>query len=151
MATFHFRLETLLRLRLETRDARRADLVKAQRAEQALEAQGDELAQERQSTDERSRRLAAPGTADIDALIGSHRYQLALKARTEHLANQLLQVQAEVQKRRQALVEADREVRVLEKLREKQHAAQRVREERLQQKQLDEQATIGFTRREASA
>jgi flagellar FliJ protein len=150
MSSFRFRLETLLRLRLADRDQRRAELAKAQRAEDVLLVQADGLARERAETCELSRKLASPGAADVDRLIASHRYELVLKARAGQLAGQLEQVRAEVSRRRQVLVEADRQVRVLEKLREKQQTAHNLREERREQKLLDERALIGFVRQEAS-
>jgi len=146
--SFRFRLETLLRLRLADRDQRRAELVKAQRAEDTLLAQAEALAREQTQTHELSRNLASPGAADIDRLIAAHRYELVLRTKAQQLAGQIQQVKTEVERRRQVLVEADRQVRVLEKLREKQQAAHTIREEKHEQKELDEQALVGFTRRE---
>jgi flagellar export protein FliJ len=60
-------------------------------------------------------------------------------------------VQAEVERRRLALVEADRQIRVLEKLREKQEEAYRTDELRREQQMLDEQAILGFGRRKDAA
>ena len=108
MSSFRFRLDTLLRLRLAERDARRADLAKAQRAEDALVAQAAALAGEQRETVELSRRLASPGAADVYRLIAAHRYELVLKARSQQLAGQIDQVRAEVHRRRAVLVEADR-------------------------------------------
>lgn len=149
MSSFHFRLETLLRLRLADRDQRRAELAKAQRAEDTLVAQADTLAREQAQTQELSRKLAAPGTADVDRLIASHRYELVLRTKAQQLAGQIAQVRAEIERRRQLLVEADRQVRVLEKLRENQRAAHNLREDKREQDQLDELALVGFARREA--
>jgi flagellar FliJ protein len=151
MPSFRFRLDTLLRLRLADRDARRADLAKAQRAEDALLAQAAALVREQQETVDLSRRLALPGAGDVDRLIAAHRYELVLKARSHQLAGQIEQVRAEVERRRAVLVEADRQVRVLQKLREKQQSAHTQREDKLAQKILDEQAAIGFLRQEVIA
>jgi flagellar export protein FliJ len=148
MSSFHFRLETLLRLRLADRDQRRAELAKAQRAEVTLLAQSDALACEQVETQELTRKLAAPGTADVDRLIASHRYELVLRTKAQQLAGQIQQVRAEVERRWQIVVEADRQVRVLEKLRERQQLAHNVGEAKHEQKQLDEQALVGFTHRE---
>lgn len=147
---FRFRLESLLRLRLADRDERRADLAKGLRAEAALLAQAGDLQQDRQKTNERSRRLASPGEADISGLLASHRYELVLKTRAKQLAEQITQVQGEVERRRQSLVEADRQVRVLEKLRDRRRAEYVAGEARLEQRQLDEQALLGFHRREVT-
>jgi flagellar FliJ protein len=151
MSAFRFRLETLLRLRLADRDQRRADLVKAQRAENALLDQAEALAQEQGANQELSRQWASPGAADVDRLIASHRYELVLRTRSQQLAAQIQQVRGEVERRRQALVEADRQVRVLEKLRERQQLAHHMREEKREQKQLDERAILGFLRRRRRA
>ena len=89
MSSFHFRLETLLRLRLADRDQRRADLAKALRAEEALASQDALLRGEQREMAELSRRLASPGAADIDRLLASHRYELVLKTRVQQLTGQI--------------------------------------------------------------
>src|SRR5262249_28679417 len=103
MASFHFRLETLLRLRLAYRDQRRAGLAKAIRAEEML--RGEEQAIERRQAEaaERGRQLKSPGTANIDALLQIHRYELVLAAKRQQLALQITQVAAETERRRQNL------------------------------------------------
>jgi flagellar FliJ protein len=88
--------------------------------------------------------------ADISGLLASHRYELVLKSRAMQLAEQIVQVQGEVERRRLALVEADRQVRVLEKLRERRRVEHAAGEARLEQRQLDEQAILGFHRREVT-
>jgi flagellar FliJ protein len=145
---FRFRLSTLLRLRTAERDERRADLAKALQAEAILREQQQRLTAEQGQLVERSRQLKAPGAADVDALLHAHRYELVLAARRRQLAGQLEQVQAEIERRRQALVEADRQVRVLEKLRERQQTAYAAVQTRHEIKQYDEMATIGHVRRQ---
>ena len=147
---FHFRLETLLRLRIAERDERRADLAKALRAEELLRAEEQRLQAEQASLAEHERKLKAPGAANIDALLHAHRYELVLVAQSRQLATQMAQVAAETERRRQALVEADRQVRVLEKLRERQAAAFKIREERQEAKRYDEMAILGHSRKEAA-
>ena len=149
MPPFRFRLETLLRLRLVDRDQRRADVAKAQRAEAMLREQAAEIEREQAEIRGLSRRLMSPGAGDVDALLRSHRYEMVLRSQAQQLAVQITQVVAEVNRRRQALVEADRQVRVLEKLRERQLAAHAAREAKQEMKELDELASIGFVRQEA--
>ena len=151
MSSFRFRLETLLRLRLANRDQRRAELSKAQRAEDTLLAQAGKLSQEQVQVQELARQLASPGQADVDRLIAAHRYELVLRSQSQQLAAQIEHVRHEVARRRQVLVEADRQVRVLQKLREKQRAAHLAGEEKLEQKQLDERAVLGYVHQEAEA
>src|SRR5262245_60935021 len=100
---FHFRLQTLLRLRIAERNERRAELAKALRAEAVLQEQQARLAAEQVELAERGRQLKAPGTANVDALLQTHRYEVVLAAQARHLATQMVQVAAEVERRRQAL------------------------------------------------
>jgi flagellar FliJ protein len=146
MTSFRFRLDTLLRLRIADRDQRRADLAKALRALEMLRAEERAIAEQQAAAAENARQLKSPGVADVDALLQTHRFELALATQRRTLASQISQVQAEADRRRQALVEADRQVRVLEKLRERQAAAHRRDAERLEIKQFDEAAAQGFVR-----
>jgi flagellar protein FliJ len=145
---FNFRLQTLLRLRIAERDQRRNDLTKALRAEALLRTQQALLCGEQAELAERGRRLKSPGAGNIDALLHTHRYEIVLAARLRQLAVQMTEVAAETERRRLALVEADRQVRVLEKLRERQAAAYRQSEERREAKQFDEVAIQGFVRQQ---
>ena len=148
MTDFKFRLETLLRLRIAERDQRRADLAKALGAEEMLRAEDQAIERKQVAAAEESRRLKSPGAADVDALLQTHRFELAITTQRRTLASQIAQVQAEAERRRLAVVEADRQVRVLEKLRERQAAAHRHEAERLDVKQFDELATQAFVRRQ---
>ncbi len=147
MPQFRFRLETLLRMRIAERDQRRSDLAKALRAEEVLRNEERQLATEQTQLALEARRQKSPGAANVDRLLQTHRYEMVLAARGRQLATQLSEVAAESERRRLALVEADRQVRILEKLRERQGLAHRVRQEQLQTKQFDELASLGYGRR----
>lgn len=144
---FRFRLQTLLRLRLGERDQRRAELARAIRAEEMLRGEEHRLLEEQAEAARRGRTLKSPGAANVDALLETHRYEVVLAARRRQIATQLAQVQVETERRRQAVVEADRQVRVLEKLGERQAEAHRRQVSRLETKQYDEVAVLGFVRR----
>jgi flagellar protein FliJ len=151
MSSFHFRLAALLRLRLADRGQRRAELAAARRTEETLQAEAAAVARERSQIQERSRNLASPGTADVDRLITAHRYDALLRTRAQTLAEQLQDARALAERRRLALVEADRQVHMLQKLREKQQAAHEARDAKQEQKRLDESALVEFLRREMPA
>ena len=151
MSAYRFRLETLLRLRIAERDQRRAELAKALRAEQVLLEELRQVEADRADAAVVLRQRSTPGAADVDALLRTNRYQHVLKARRSQLEAQIEQVRAEAERRRLALVEADRQVRVLEKLRERQQAAYRTRQSQLEVKQLDEVAAIAHARRGEAA
>jgi flagellar FliJ protein len=145
---FRFRLEPLLRLRLSERDQRRADLAKALRALEVLRADLVKIEAEHQEIADRARILRAPGGADVDALLATHRYEVLLAAKRRQVRDQIVQVEGECERRRLMLVEADRHLRVLEKLRERREAEHQRMAERREAKQLDEVGILGFIQRQ---
>ncbi len=146
MSAFRFRLTTLLRLRLAERDERRGDLAKALAAAEILRGQRQSLAAESQENQALLRRLAGAGSGNVDGMIHAHRYVAILNARSLQLTAQESQVEREIERRRQVLVEADRQVRVLEKLQSRQKAEHQRRIDKIEAKQLDEVGAVGHFR-----
>jgi flagellar protein FliJ len=132
-----FRLETLLKLREFTRDERRRDLAQAYEAERILHQRIAALHEEVTAVQQRTRRLAT-GTLNMEDLLHARRYQLLTQSHIASSNQQLEQVRQEVERRRQALMEADREVKVLEKLRERSQRQEEQAAARREAKQLDE-------------
>ncbi len=141
MAKFSFRLAALLRLRESRRDECRAALAEAFRVEEALAKQLDGVSRELDALREFCRKNASPGAVDIDRLVQAQRYELVARAQQQRLTEQRQTVAAEIERRRQALVEANREVRILEKLRQRQAEQHRREEELREVKRLDEIAS----------
>lgn len=144
MAKFRFRLATLLRLRQALRDQRREALAEAYRVDELLAVQWARLQQEIDALGAECRRAAGPGTVNVDRLLEAQRYELALKTRQRQLQDQRRQVAEQIEHRRAALAEADRQVRVLEKLRQRQAARHQYEENRREIKLLDEVAQRQF-------
>ena len=140
MAKFKFRLATLLRLREVARDERRTELAEAYRADDVLQEQLDHVAAQLGRLQGRCRKAGGAGPVDIDRLVEAQRYGLTLRNQQHQLGRQRHVIAAEIERRHQALVGANRDVRVLEKLREKQAARHRQEESRQESKQLDEVA-----------
>ncbi len=138
MAKYKFRLETLQRVREARRDEQRAALAEAFRAEQVLADGRAELVVEAESLRELRRSAAAGRYMDVNRMLEAQRYELLLKARSQELAKQAVLLAAETERRRQLLVESDREVRVLELLDERHHREFKQEQQRLETKQLDE-------------
>jgi flagellar protein FliJ len=149
MPTFRFRLSAVQRLREAVRDERRASLAQAYQADTVLEAKLQGL--EREAADLRSgyRGAAQPGSVDVDRLIDTHRHALVLQLDRQHCLRQRELLAGEIERRREALAVAERDVRVLEKLREKHCQRFDEQQTRQAQKQLDEFATIAAARKEA--
>ena len=150
MTKFKFRLATLLRLREATRDARRTELADAYRADDVLNEHLDRVGRELDWLRTQCRKAAGPGTVDVERLVEAGRYELSLRAQRGQLEGQREAVGAEIDRRRQALLAADRDVRLLEKLRDKQAKRHRQEENRQETKQLDEVAGQRAAREEVS-
>src|ERR1700750_2508575 len=113
MAKYKFRLETLQKVREAHRDSQRASLADAFRAEQVLAEHRAQLVVEERSLRELQRSAAEGRYLDVNRWLEAQRYELLLKAQSQELAKQATLLAAETERRRQMLVEADREVRVL--------------------------------------
>ncbi len=140
MAGFTFRLEPILKLRMTARDRCRESLAAAYHAEQIIQQQLEAVRQTIRQSERMRRRLSNPGHINVDRLLDTHRYEMTLESQVTEMERKRSQVQAEIQRRREALVEADREVRLMEKLRAKKQFAYRQREAKTEIRELDEVA-----------
>lgn len=138
MALFQFRFATLLKLREATRDARQAELNQALQAAEVVRGNMADIEREIDGLRAYARQAAASRELNVDQLLAAQRYELVLRAHQKDLEQQLARVEEEIEKRQQALMEANREVRVLEKLRERLHERFRQEEERRLMAQIDE-------------
>ncbi len=143
-----FRLATLLKLREATRDERRGALAEAFRAEAVLVENLRGVEEELSSLAGDYRQATLPGRIDVDRLLEHQRREALLIAQKNEYARQRELVLAEVERRREALAQADRDVRMLEKLREKQALADIADAARAAAKQLDEFAVQSRANRE---
>lgn len=144
MARFHFRLATLLRLRELAREERRTQLAEVLRLlDQMRERQTaiGSLLEEAQKL-----QAAPPGMVDVDRLLNATRYELVLRSELRQLELQETTLAAEIDKRRQALIAAERELRTLELLRDTQQQRHQAEEESRLQKELDEIAVLRHVR-----
>lgn len=140
MSQFKFRLESLLKLRQADRQQQRVALAEVYRMDELLAQQLNLITLESKELRNRCLAIAAPGRIDVDRLIAVQRYGQVLRTKSRELAERKSQVTAEIEKRRLALVEADRQVRILEKLRDRQLAAHQTEQSRREVKTLDEVA-----------
>jgi flagellar export protein FliJ len=138
MAKFKFRLATLLKIREATRDQRRAELAEAYRADDILVERLEQIHGELNAMLSECRKAAGPGAVNIDLLIESQRYEITLRAYEKQTLAQRERLAGEIERRRDALLAANRDVRVLEKLREQQIDRHRQEENRRDIKRLDE-------------
>ncbi len=141
MARYKFRLNSLQRVREARRDEQRVSLAEAFRAEQILAENRAEVVAELDGLRALQRSATAGKYLNVNQLLEAQRYELLLKAHSQELLKQAILLSAETERRRQNLVEADREVRVLEMLDDRHHKEFIKEQQRMDTKQLDDIAT----------
>jgi flagellar export protein FliJ len=135
LARFEFRLKSLLAIRGAERDRRRMELAGAVEARQRLLARCESLERELEGVRARS---PAAGPCDLGRLQAAEEFASATRAQLAELYEQDRRLARDVERRREAIVDADREVRVLERLRQRQLDRFSQHQARLEQKYLDE-------------
>jgi len=140
MVRYKFRLEAVRKVRSARRDERRGGLADAFRAEEVLAKQRAALAAEQAELRGLQRSAAAERYLDVNRLLEAQQYETVLRARQQELARQETLLTIETERRRKALVEAEREVRALELLDGRHRDAHRRRQRRSDIKELDEVA-----------
>jgi flagellar export protein FliJ len=138
MSKYNFRLRTLLRLREIQRDEKRNRLAEAYQAESILSDQQQEVLEELYQLQQLQRNSMGQPQTNINQLIEVGRYQLTLQTQQTTMEKQAEILAAEVTKRREALVESDRQVRVLEKFQQRQQQQHQKQQERKEAKVYDE-------------
>lgn len=141
MAKYKFRLATLQKVREAKRDQQRQALAEAFRAEQVLSEARAEITAEEIELREMQHAAVQSKYLDVNRLLEAQRYELLLKARAMELAKQATLLSAETERRRQLLIEADRDVRVLEKLDERHRQEHEQQRRRTECKAMDEVAS----------
>lgn len=143
-----FRLQSVLKLRNAARDERRKSLADALRAESIVSEQIGKLVEEIAELRSDAKAAASPGIIHVDRLLSFNRHELLLDANRKALIGQRQKILDEIEVRRLALVEADRDVKALEKLRERQERDQQFIDDRREQAELDQTALMrGFSAR----
>jgi flagellar export protein FliJ len=138
MKKYLFPFDTVQRVRVLIRDEQRQRLADAFRAEEIIERQQQQLRDEVAELQSHQRSELQRHKVDVNDLLAAQRYELVLKAQQQAVGKQSAQLAEEVERRRQALVEAERDVQVMEKLDNRLRAAHRVNEQRAETKQFDE-------------
>jgi flagellar protein FliJ len=131
-----------MKLRIAARDERRKSLADALRAESIVSEQIASMEKDIAAAREASRAAASPGLIQVERLLSFNRHELLLDANRRALVKQKEKIAEEAEIRRRALVEADRDVRALEKLRERYDRERLIAEDRREQAELDQTALL---------
>jgi flagellar export protein FliJ len=137
MPTTTDRWEAIARLRATIRDERQLELAARERAQADLK---DELARVLSALDQwqAEARHALAGQVDLQRLKHARAGIVALSCQHQQVLSQCQAAAGQVEQGRQALLEADREVKVLERLEARQQAAEHALEARRETAILDD-------------
>jgi len=124
-----FTLQSVQKVRLAERDERRADLADAQRSQLALQTDIEQLERDLQQLRAHARGFLMPGTIDVSHLQDCHSCELTLRQEIDRLDRQRHEAATKAEQCHAALIEADRQVRMLEKLSDKKREEHRRNEE----------------------
>ncbi|MEW4562243.1 flagellar FliJ family protein [Bremerella sp. JC770] len=147
MSKFRFRLETYLRLKIAARDQCRAELAEVLQAEQQLKEHLAGIEADILGQHTYIRELTQAGALNVDLITASQREVVFLKSLQIEKQQLMIKLRPHIQQRQRALIDADHEVRTLEKLKEQKHEQHLQWEAAMEAKQMDEIAMSGFLRK----
>ncbi|MHB0870616.1 MAG: flagellar export protein FliJ [Chloroflexota bacterium] len=148
MKGFHFRLDPVLTLRRHKEESLQVQLARSQRA---LEAEVGRLEALRWELKSQAVRLASQqtrGPLDMDQLNRGSAYLAGLESRIEGQSEAVESHRRQVEQDREAVLQASREKKAMEKLREALLIAFAREEVRKEQKGAEEMATTRYVRRQ---
>ena len=128
----------MLTIREADRELRRSELAEALQAERTLQLDADRVSQELDAIRASAQSAARPGDIHVSQLLDIHRYALVLRSRLVEIGASKEKLHVEIERRRDRLVGADQQVRVLEKLRDRQRQTYLKEEEKKDTKAMDE-------------
>jgi flagellar export protein FliJ len=131
-------LASILKLRESTRDQRLAQLAEALAAADKLRARREQILADLAQVNRLQHGRMATGQINLDLLLGSSRYDAIMRAELAAIAAHESTLAEEIERRQQAVLAADREVRMLEKLRDKQRELHQAAQALAEMKELDE-------------
>jgi flagellar export protein FliJ len=123
-------------MRRTVRAQRQQQLAEVLRQADVLRARRDELGRELEVL--KARRAAPGGDIDLTALLEIDRYMAVLRDTCRQIDQRHESLEAEIQSRRQELIDADRDVRVIEKIHDTREKRRLAAYERAATKELDE-------------
>jgi len=138
MAKCNFRLQPVLDLRSIHRDRKYGELIEALAALRTLEVRRAEVIAEQQEVQEKVRTSRPGSPLDLQRAVEAQRYNQVLRDRLQEIARQEEHWGHEIERRQAMLDQAERDVKTLQKVKQRQQYQQRERGRKLEVQQLDE-------------
>ncbi|MDR2757184.1 MAG: flagellar FliJ family protein [Planctomycetaceae bacterium] len=136
--TFRFRLEPLITIRDNILKEKQGELATAYEARRIVEEKQQALEHELAENIAAGRQRLQIGTVDIEFLLGLRRHEAYLNAQINVVQEHLRQINEEIEHRRNAVLEANKELKIIEKLKEKQYEKYQTEENRKETIRIDE-------------
>ncbi|MDR2344975.1 MAG: flagellar FliJ family protein [Planctomycetaceae bacterium] len=147
--TFKFRLESLITIRDNILKERQSELAKAYDARKIVEETENKINTELQNNFEINRRkLQESGVLDVEYLLSLQRRNAYLNSQLNIIKHDLAQIDDEIERRKQAVIEAHTDMKIVEKLKEKKQNKYQQNELKKEIIAMDETATIRAARKE---
>ena len=136
---FTFRLEPLITLRDNVLKERQAELAKAYEARQILENDMKKLDQQLTDARDSARTLMQEGQkVNVDYLLGFRRQEMFLLANQNDLQEKMKLIDEEIEVRRAAVADANKELKIVEKLKEQRYEKYLAEQNKEEMKTMDE-------------
>jgi len=136
---FKFPLESLIKIRDTALKERQAALAKAYNARHVLEEALQDVEQQLMEGTTTARSLMQTGqTVNVAHLLGIRRQEMFLRANQNELVQKIAKADEEIERRRAAVVEANKELKAVEKLKEKRYEKYLEEEKIKETKAMDE-------------
>lgn len=150
MAGFQFRYESVLEQRRRAERQRQRELAELKTREQSMK---DELRQMQQTIDQSKRDMSEGlvGRVDLNAIGHVSRYSGQVMVRGQQLVQDLASMDQQLTEARQRLMEATRQRKILERLREREYERWLWHQRRAERRQQDELANQQYVRQQRDA
>jgi len=140
MQTFQFRYKTVLRQREVMEQQKQRALAKLMHQRNEMVSQLREM-QETISSSKRDAAEGLVGSVDLDAIAGIARYSASCALQGNATVREIAKLETLVEQARNELIEASKNRKALELLRDRQRQAWELEQRRMEAKLLDEQTT----------
>lgn len=141
--TFRFRLEPLITIRDNILKEKQAELGKAYEARRIIEEKRKELEQELEAARDSGRQAIQTGSViSVEYLLGLRRQEMFLVAERDDCNEKIRMIDEAIEQRRAAVMEANKELKIVEKLKEKKRERFESEQTRLETVAMDEIASI---------
>ena len=136
---FTFRLEPLITIRDNELKERQLELAKAYEARKILEEDMQEIDRQLADGIAAARSLMQEGqTVNVESLLSFRRQEMFLRAQQNDLMETMETLDQEIERRRALVVAANKELKIVEKLKEKRYEKYLEEENKAEMKSMDE-------------